>query len=100
MLEEKTERFKRAGTTDRTLCTRHGKVSFKLVRVYSEETGCSMRPLLLFIGVEPRKRIVEDLVLECAEAATYLTYRDSKKVIENLTWAEVSKNRIHECVQR
>jgi transposase-like protein len=40
------------------------------------------------------------LVLECAEAATYLTYRDSKTVIENLTYAEVSRTRIHECVQK
>ena len=44
-----------------------------------------MRPLLLYVGVEPKKRIVDDLVFECAEAATYLTYRDSKTVIENLT---------------
>jgi len=92
--------FKRVGTTDRTLCTRHGKVSFKLAKVYSKESDASMRPLLLFIGVEPRRRIVEDLVLECAETATYLTYRDSKAVIENLTWAKVSRTRIHECVQR
>ena len=90
--------FKRAGTTDRTLSTRHGQVSFKLAKVYSKESDSIMRPLLLYIGVEPKKRIVEDLVLECAEAATYLTYRDSKAVIENLTWAEVSRTRIHECV--
>jgi hypothetical protein len=54
----------------------------------------------LYVGVEPRKRIVEDLVFECAETATYMTYRDSKTVIENLTWAEVSRTRIHECVQK
>ena len=29
-----------------------------------------------------------------------MTYRDSKTVIENLTWAKVSRTRIHECVQR
>jgi len=92
--------FKRAGTADRTLRTRHGKVNFKLAKVYSKESGGIMRPLLLYVGVEPRKRIVEDLILECAETATYLTYRDSKTVIENLTWAEVSKTRIHECVQK
>ena len=99
-LRVKDRQFKRAGTTDRTLSTRHGKISFKLAKVYSKETGSCMRPLLLYIGVEPRKRIVEDLVLECAEAATYLTYRDSKAVIENLTFAEVSRQRIHDCVQR
>jgi hypothetical protein len=92
--------FKRAGTADRTLRTRHGEVSFKLAKVCSKESGGIMRPLLLYVGVEPRKRIVEDLILECAETATYLTYRDSKTVIENLTWAEVSKTRIHECVQK
>jgi len=32
--------------------------------------------------------------------ATYLTYRDSKTVIEALTKAEVSKHRIHSYVQR
>jgi len=58
-----------------------------------------MRPLLLYIGVEPRRRIVEDLAVECAEAATYLTYRDSKTLIENLTYATISKNRIYQCVQ-
>jgi len=59
-----------------------------------------MRPLLLHIGVEPRKRIVDDLVLESAEAATLLTYRDSKTVVEGLTKAETSKHRIHGYVQR
>ncbi|MFX1534820.1 MAG: hypothetical protein ACFFDI_11405 [Promethearchaeota archaeon] len=57
----------------------------------TQESNCIMRPLLLYVGVAPRKRIVDDLVLECAEAATYLTYRDSKAVIDNLTWAEVSR---------
>jgi hypothetical protein len=38
--------------------------------------------------------------LECAEVATYLTYRDSKAVIENLTHTEISKNRIHACAQK
>ena len=92
--------FRRAGTTERTLYTRHGKVSFKLAKVYSKESDCIMRPLLLYIGVEPRQRIIDDLLLECAETATYLTYRDSKTVIENLTRAEVSRSRIHDCVQK
>jgi hypothetical protein len=99
-LRDEAWHFKRAGTTDRTFRTRHGKVSLRLTKVYSKESGSIMRPLLLYVGVEPRKRIVEDLVLECAEAATYMTYRDSKTVIENLTWAEVSRCRIHECVQK
>jgi transposase-like protein len=99
-LRFKNRQFKRAGTTERTLSTRHGKVNFKLAKVYSKESGSIMRPLLLYVGVEPRKRIVEDLVLECAEAAIYLTYRDSKAVIENLTCAEVSRTRIHECVRK
>jgi len=97
---EKKYKFKRAGTANRTLSTRHGKINLRLARVYSKETNCSMRPLLLWIGLEPKKRIVEDLVLECAEVATYLTYRDSKAVIESLTWAKVSRCRIHQCVQR
>jgi len=62
-------------------------------------TALENRPLLLYVGVESRKRIVDDLVFECAEAATYLTYRDSKIVIENLTSAEVSRCRIHDCVK-
>jgi transposase-like protein len=96
----KNRQFKRAGTTERTLNTRHGKVCFKLAKVYSKESGVILRPLLLYAGVEPRKRIVEDLVLECAEAATYLTYRDSKAVIESVTCAKVSRSRIHHCVQK
>ena len=59
-----------------------------------------MRPLLLHIGVEPRKRIIDDLVLESAEAATLLTYRDTKAILEGLTKAETSKHRIHGYVQR
>jgi hypothetical protein len=97
---DKNRKYKRAGTTDRTLYTRHGKVSFKLTKVYSMETDDIMRPLLLYVGMEPKKRIVDDLVLEYAEAATYLTYRDSKAVIENLTNAQVSRHRIHDCVQK
>jgi len=45
-------------------------------------------------------KVVDDLDFECADAATYLTYRDSKTVIEALTKAEVSKHRIHSYVQR
>jgi transposase-like protein len=93
-------RFSRAGTTSRTLHTRHGKIEFKLVKVYDLGNDCYFRPLLVYVGVLPKKRIVDDLVLECAEIATYLTYRDSKSVIENLTDAKVSKCRIYDCVQK
>ena len=93
-------RFKRAGTTDRTLVTRHGTIKFKLAKVRSLENEAILRPLLLDIGLEPWKRIVEDLVFECAETASILTYRDSKTVIENLTKAKVSKHRIHAYVQK
>ena len=93
-------RFKRAGTIDRTLVTRHGTIEFKLAKVRSLENESILRPLLLDIGLEPWKRIVEDLVFECAETASILTYRDSKTVIENLTKANVSKHRIHAYVQK
>lgn len=93
-------RFERAGTTDRTLVTRHGAIKFKLVKVKSLENRSILRPFLLYIGLEPWKRIVNDLDFECAETATYLTYRDSKTVIENLTKAKVSKHRIHSYVQK
>jgi len=43
---------------------------------------------------------VDDLVLESAEAATLLTYRDTKTIIEGLTKARTSKHRIHGYVQR
>ena len=90
----------RAGTSSRTLWTRHGKIEFRLTRVYDLGSNCYFRPLLVYIGVFPKQRIIDDLVLECAEIATYLTFRDSKTVIENLTSAQVSRGRIHGCVQR
>jgi len=93
-------KFKRAGTTKRTLLTRHGKIEFTLVKVKSLENDSILRPLLLYVGIEPWKRVVDDLDFECAEIATYLTYRDSKTVIENLTKAKVSKHRIHSYVQK
>lgn len=46
------------------------------------------------------QRIVDDLVLECAEIAACLTCCDSEMVIGNLTNALVSKCRIHDCVQQ
>jgi hypothetical protein len=91
--------YRRAGTTRRTLVTRHGTIELRLVKVRSLENCAILRPLLLYIGVEPRKRIVDDLIMECAETATYLTYRDSKTIIEDLTKARVSKHRIHSSVQ-
>jgi len=93
-------KFTRAGSDDRTFRTRHGTIKFKLAKVRSSENESILRPLLLDMGVEPCKRIVEDLDFECTETATYLTYRDSKTVIENLTKAKVSKHRIHSCVQK
>jgi hypothetical protein len=99
-LRDPKRKFGRAGTTNRVLLTRHGKVQFKLAKIRDVENDSIFRPLLLYVGVEPKKRIVDDLVFECAEAATYLTYRDSKTVIENLTNAEVSRCRIHDCAQR
>jgi len=93
-------KFERAGTDDRTFKTRHGTIRFKLAKVRLLEDGSILRPLLLDVGVEPWKRVVEDLDFECAETATYLTYRDSKTVIENLTKARVSKHRIRACAQR
>jgi len=93
-------KFERAGTDDRTFKTRHGTIKFKLAKVKSLENESILRPFLLDIGVEPRKRVVEDLDFECAETATYLTYRDTKTVIENLTKVKVSKHRIHTNVQK
>jgi transposase-like protein len=92
--------FQRAAATNRTLKTRHGQIQFKLAVVRNLENSSYFRPLLTYLGVYSRQRIVNDLDLECAKAATYLTYRDSKTVIENLTNAEVSKDRIHSCVQK
>ena len=80
--------------------TRHGTISLRVVKVRSLENGSIMRLLLLHIGVELRRRIVDDLVLESAEAATLLTYRDAKTIVEGLTQAETSKHRIHGYVQR
>jgi hypothetical protein len=99
-LRDPNRRFSRAGTTKRTLKTRHGKVEFKLAKIRDLENDSIFRPLLVYVGVEPKKRLVDDLVFKCAEAATYLTYRDSKTVVENLTWAEVSRCRIHDCVMK
>lgn len=70
------QKYRRAGTARRTLVTRHGTISLRVVKVRSLENGSIMRPLLLHLGVEPRRRIVDDLVLESAEAATLLTIRD------------------------
>ena len=92
--------YRRAGTAKRTLVTRHGTIELRLVKVRSLENGAILRPLLLYIGVEPRKRIVDDLIMECAETATYLTYRDPKTIIEDLTKARISRHRIHSSVQR
>jgi hypothetical protein len=93
------KQFTRAGNTKRTLSTRHGKIEFKLAKIHSQESNSILRPLLLYIGIESKKRHVNDLSLECAELATYLTYRDSKTVLENLTHAKVSKDQIHACAQ-
>lgn len=92
--------FKRAGTTRRTLVTRHGNLTLRVIKVRSAETGGIFTPLLLDLGVEPRRRIVDDLVLESAEAATLLTYRDTVKVIESLTEAQTSRHRVHRYVQK
>ena len=92
--------FQRATTTNRTLKTRHGPIQFKLVVVRNLENNSYFRPLLTYLGVYSRQRIVDDLDLECAETATYLTYRDSKTVIENLTHTAISKDRIHACAQK
>lgn len=94
------KKFKRAGTAERMLITRHGIIEFRLVKVKSHENKSILRLFLLYMGLEPRRRIVDDLAFECAETATYLTYRDTKTVIENLTKAKVSKHRIHCCVQK
>jgi transposase-like protein len=94
------KQFIRVGNTKRTLSTRHGKIEFKLAKIYNQENNSILRPLLLFIGIESKQRLVNDLSLECAELATYLTYRDSKTVLENLTHAKVSKDQIHACVQK
>jgi len=37
----------------RTLITRHGKIELMLIKVKSLEKGSVMRPLLLYIGLEP-----------------------------------------------
>ncbi len=43
---------------------------------------------------------MDDFVLESAEAATLLTYRDTVKVIETLTHAETTRHRVHRYIQQ
>jgi transposase-like protein len=96
---DKNRQYKRAGTAKRTLQTRHGEIKLRLIKVRSLENNTIFKPLLLDLGVEPRRRIVDDLVFESAEVATLLTYRDAVTVIESLTKAETSKHRVHRYVQ-
>lgn len=70
--------------------TRRDRVQASQSEVLREPIHTETLPPLRGLG--PRKRVVHDLVLECAEAAAYLTYRDSKTVIENLTKTRVSKH--------
>jgi len=95
----KNRQYKRAGTTWRTLQTRHGEITIRVIKVRSLENNTIFKPLLLDLGVEPRRRIVDDLVIESAEAASLLTYRDTVTLIESLTKAETSKHRVHRYVQ-
>ena len=95
----KNRQYRRAGTAWRTLQTRHGEITLRVIKVRSLENNTIFKPLLLDLGVEPHKRIVDDLVLESAEAASLLTYRDAVTVIESLTKAETSKHRVHRYVQ-
>jgi hypothetical protein len=100
-LPKTNKHYQRAGTTKRTLKTRHGQIELKLIIIHNLENNSYFRPLLLYLGISSRQRIVvDDLDLDCAETATYLTYRDSKTVIENLTHTQISKNQIHTCVQK
>ena len=48
----------RARTTSRTLWTRHGKIEFRVVRVHDLRNDCYFRPLLVYVGVLARQRIV------------------------------------------
>ena len=69
-LRDPDRKYFRAGSASRTLWTRHGKLEFRLAKVHNLEDDCIFSPLLLYMGVEPKKRLVDDLVFECAEAAT------------------------------
>jgi len=77
---DKNRQYKRAGTAWRTLQTRHGEITLRVIKIRSLENNTIFKPLLLDLGVEPRRRIVDDLVLESAEAASLLTYRDAVTV--------------------
>jgi len=50
---DRERKFNGPGTVRRTLITRHGKIELTLVKVKSLESGSIMRPLLLYIGLEP-----------------------------------------------
>ena len=96
---DKNRQYRRAGTAWRTLQTSHGEITLRVIKVKSLENNSIFKPLLLDLGVEPRRRIVDDLVIESAEAASLLTYRDTVTLIESLTKAETSKHRVHRYVQ-
>jgi hypothetical protein len=79
----KDRRFSRAGTANRTLLTRHGKIQFKLTRVRNLGNNCHFKPLLVYVGVLPKQRIIDDLLLECAEIATYPFTQATQTMLRN-----------------
>jgi len=57
--------------SEQNLETRHSIVKLRLIKIRSMENGSIMKSFLLYIGLEPKKRVVDELVLECAETARY-----------------------------
>ncbi|MDR0492197.1 MAG: FtsX-like permease family protein [Nitrososphaerota archaeon] len=63
-LHNPKRRYNRAGSTKRTLKTRHGTIAFRLIRVHDQKTGHYFNPLLTDMGLLPKQRIVGQFMLE------------------------------------
>ena len=94
-----SERYRRAGTRQRTLKTLAGKVHFRLAIVDDTENHLPVYPLLDYFGVGPYQRMCRDLTKASVGLSLRSTYGDAREDLFEASGICLSKSTLHRRVQ-
>jgi hypothetical protein len=84
------------GKRRRKLMTSEGEINFMLQQVQCKNCKKIHRPLIRWLGLEPRQIITEELIDKSLEVAIHTSYKTASRLIKSLTGAKIGSRKIRD----
>lgn len=90
----------RRGVRKRGVCTSLGRIAFDLRQVTCPDCRRTWCPFLQLLGIEPRQRVLDELLKRLVDWVSELSYEKTTRVAGEWLGATVSPRTLHRAVQR